>query len=235
MNRRPIATNPGGKLDIDAIVTAAVREHLNRSVRSASEHFRIACEIREGSENLKQLYLRPDLLHRANDTSFGVGYAPLSELEREVLGVAAVLRSAEFRGAFPAAGDDFKIMGVRFGRAHSVTVALAMTDRHVLGVRDYFEIKQAIHRYLKERSARITELALNALDDEHAGSERGIYLTVSGLSAEMGDDGQVGRGNRVNGLITPGRPMSLEAAAGENPTSPVGQGSKGLAVVLAAG
>jgi S-adenosylmethionine synthetase len=217
------ATNPGGKLDIDAIVTTAVREHLNRSVQSASEHFRVMCEIKEGSENLKQLYLRPDLARRANDTSFGVGHAPLSELEREILDLAAVLRSAEFRGAFPAAGNDFKIMGVRFGLEHSVTVALAMIDRHVRGVRDYFEIKQAIHRYLKGRSARITELSVNALDDEQADSEGGIYLTVSGLSAEMGDDGQVGRGNRVNGLITPGRPMSLEAAAGKNPVSHVGK------------
>jgi S-adenosylmethionine synthetase len=39
----------------------------------------------------------------------------------------------------------------------------------------------------------------------------------------MGDDGQVGRGNRVNGLITPGRLMSLEAAAGKNPLSHVGK------------
>src|SRR6516165_4464867 len=42
-------------------------------------------------------------------------------------------------------------------------------------------------------------------------------------SAEAGDDGQVGRGNRVNGLITPWRPMSLEAAAGKNPVSHVGK------------
>lgn len=39
----------------------------------------------------------------------------------------------------------------------------------------------------------------------------------------MGDDGQVGRGNRVSGLITPGRPMSLEAAAGKNPVAHVGK------------
>jgi S-adenosylmethionine synthetase len=33
----------------------------------------------------------------------------------------------------------------------------------------------------------------------------------------------VGRGNRVNGLITPYRPMSLEAAAGKNPVSHTGK------------
>lgn len=33
----------------------------------------------------------------------------------------------------------------------------------------------------------------------------------------------MGRGNRVNGLITPYRPMSLEAAAGKNPVTHVGK------------
>ncbi|MEM3192421.1 MAG: methionine adenosyltransferase, partial [Candidatus Parvarchaeota archaeon] len=45
----------------------------------------------------------------------------------------------------------------------------------------------------------------------------------TGLSAEAGDDGAVGRGNRVNGLITPNRPMTLEAAAGKNPVSHIGK------------
>ncbi|MDG7047205.1 MAG: methionine adenosyltransferase, partial [Nitrososphaerota archaeon] len=49
------------------------------------------------------------------------------------------------------------------------------------------------------------------------------YLTVTGLSAENGDDGAVGRGNRVNGLITPSRPMTLEAAAGKNPVTHIGK------------
>jgi len=50
-----------------------------------------------------------------------------------------------------------------------------------------------------------------------------VYITKSGLSCESGDDGQVGRGNRVNGLITPFRHMSLEAAAGKNPVNHVGK------------
>jgi S-adenosylmethionine synthetase len=37
-----------------------------------------------------------------------------------------------------------------------------------------------------------------------------VYLTVTGTSAEAGDDGEAGRGNRVNGLITPYRPMTME-------------------------
>ena len=64
------------------------------------------------------------------------------------------------------------------------------------------------------------EVVVNAADDVDAGS---VYLTVTGTSAEAGDDGEVGRGNRINGLITPGRPMSLEAAAGKNPRTHTGK------------
>ena len=39
----------------------------------------------------------------------------------------------------------------------------------------------------------------------------------------MGDDGSVGRGNRANGLITPNRPMSMEATSGKNPINHVGK------------
>ncbi|MDD4568224.1 MAG: methionine adenosyltransferase, partial [Methanoculleus chikugoensis] len=46
---------------------------------------------------------------------------------------------------------------------------------------------------------------------------------VSGTSAEMGDDGSVGRGNRANGLITPNRPMSMEATSGKNPINHIGK------------
>jgi S-adenosylmethionine synthetase len=61
---------------------------------------------------------------------------------------------------------------------------------------------------------------VNAADHAQSGA---IYLTVTGTSAEAGDDGQVGRGNRCNGLITPYRPMTLEAAAGKNPVTHVGK------------
>jgi len=62
------------------------------------------------------------------------------------------------------------------------------------------------------------QVSINTLDKEDS-----IYLTVTGTSWENGDDGQVGRGNRANGLITPCRPMSLEAVAGKNPISHVGK------------
>jgi S-adenosylmethionine synthetase len=63
---------------------------------------------------------------------------------------------------------------------------------------------------------------LNTLDVHGRGLD-GIYLTVLGTSADSGDSGQVGRGNRVNGLISLNRPFCSEAAAGKNPVSHVGK------------
>jgi S-adenosylmethionine synthetase len=60
-----------------------------------------------------------------------------------------------------------------------------------------------------------------------------VYLTLTGTSAEMGDDGQVGRGNRVNGVIAPFRATSLEAACGKNPISHVGKIYNVLAMLAA--
>src|SRR5260370_40456182 len=51
----------------------------------------------------------------------------------------------------------------------------------------------------------------------------GIYLTVLGTSADDGDGGQVGRGNRPNGLIPLNSPTCSEATAGKNPVSHVGK------------
>jgi len=71
-----------------------------------------------------------------------------------------------------------------------------------------------------KHTSRKVEVAVNTADDVKNNS---IFLTVNGTSAEMGDDGSVGRGNRINGLITPNRPMSMEAASGKNPINHIGK------------
>lgn len=63
---------------------------------------------------------------------------------------------------------------------------------------------------------------INCLDVPERG-EAGLHLTVTGSSCENGDSGQVGRGNRVNGLISFLRPQTMEAWAGKNPITHVGK------------
>ncbi len=225
------ATPCPDKFDLRELVTAAVIEYLARSVRVDPAIFQVIPEIKAGSANLAGIYASARAV--ANDTSFGVGFAPLSPLEQQVLHTAALLRSDTLRAQFPAAGDDYKIMGLRVHDELRLTVALALVDRHITSVAHYVETREAIAAHLAHGLPARSVLQLNCLDQRDAWDEAGLYLTVTGLSAEMGDDGQVGRGNRVNGLITPGRPMSLEAAAGKNPVSHVGKIYNVLADALA--
>ncbi|WP_416047456.1 methionine adenosyltransferase [Cupriavidus basilensis] len=209
-------------VSVERLVGQAIREYLVVSLGVDDDLIGIEPVLRPTAPNLRRVTNGP-LIPLANDTSFGVGYAPLSQLEGSVLSTAQILRSREFRDAFQAAGLDYKVMGSRCGQHLRLTIALAFIDRAVRGVDQYFTQKELIAKYLAQHLTLPCEIEINTLDEHGAYDESGIYLTVTGLSAEHGDDGEVGRGNRVNGLITPYRPMSLEAAAGKNPASHVGK------------
>ena len=216
------------------IALSAARAYLHEHVRRARDVFGLDAQIRSGSASLTRVISAARGAPLSNDTSFGVGFAPYSRLETLVLDLAGTLKSDDFRRAFPAAGDDFKIMAFRSSGADApvVTLALALIDRYVESVRHYYDVKHSIGAHLVQMLDGRIDLRINALDDPDARDETGVYVTVSGLSAEMGDDGQVGRGNRVSGLITPNRPMSLEAAAGKNPVSHVGKLYNVLATLI---
>ena len=115
-------------------------------------------------------------------------------------------------------------MALRQGDNVKVTVASAVIAEKVSGIREYIEVKERVkektRELVKQQSDLNPEIHVNTADDEDEGE---VYITETGTSAEMGDDGSVGRGNRVNGLITPHRSMSLEAASGKNPVSHVGK------------
>ena len=220
VNGRPI---PVG----DIVAQAAkswIREHL-RFV-DPEEHVIYQNEISPGSPELVDIFSRIELT--ANDTSAAVGYAPLTETERLVLAAEHYLNSTGFKQRFPEVGEDIKVMAFRHDRSLSLTVAAAFVDRFIPDARTYLERKTAVCDDLKQHlKARLEtldqiDIALNTLDDPSRGIG-GMYLTVLGTSADGADCGQVGRGNRVNGLISLHRPMSTEAAAGKNPVSHVGK------------
>ena len=141
-----------------------------------------------------------------------------------MLAVEHALNAPGTKARHPELGEDVKVMGVRTGEKLALTVACALVSGHVTDLDDYRNKKAAIAPLAiaaaREAGANEIEVAVNAADGD---TESSVYLTVTGLSAEAGDDGQVGRGNRLNGLITPFRPMSLEAAAGKNPVTHVGK------------
>jgi S-adenosylmethionine synthetase len=218
----------GVRVPLREIVTESSRQWLRRHLGhlDADRHVRVHSLIRPTSADLVDLFLRRQGRGAplANDTSCGVGYAPLDLLERVVLGVERHLNSPAVKAAHPEVGEDIKVMGLRRGRRIELTVACALVAAHVASLADYAGKKDGIRRLALESARSLgaadAGVAVNTADGSTPGS---LYLTVTGTSAEAGDDGQVGRGNRVNGLITPYRPMSTEAVAGKNPVTHVGK------------
>jgi S-adenosylmethionine synthetase len=220
----------GVTIPVDEMAVELSRRWLGENLRhlDARHHVRIVPRVRPTSPDLAALFLAqreagPPL---ANDTSFGVGFAPLDQLERSVLAIERDLNAPDAKRAHPEFGEDVKVMGLRVGTALHVTVACAFVGRHVSDLGDYLA-KKSMLRSLAIASARSADLWPGGIQAEintaDGSTPDSVYLTVTGLSAEAGDDGQVGRGNRVNGLITPYRPMSLEAVGGKNPVSHVGK------------
>lgn len=218
----------GKRIDVGAIAEASAAAWLREHLRfvEPEQHVIFQNEIKAGSPELTDLFDRQII--GANDTSAAVGYAPLTETERLVLAAERYLNSFDFKQRFPEAGEDVKVMGYRRDRRLILTVAMAFVDSFVPDAPAYFarkhEIQFALKNYLTDQQQSLDqiEVMLNTLDDPVRGSG-GMYLTVLGTSAEGGDCGQVGRGNKVNGVIALNRPMSTEAAAGKNPISHVGK------------
>jgi S-adenosylmethionine synthetase len=213
---------------IAEIAVECAREWLRTNMHAldADRHVQVHAGIQPGSIDLQALFSAAGHSRGApaNDTSVGVGHAPLSRLEGLVLAVEKRINTRDRVAQNPAWGEDVKVMGVRHVETVNLTIACAMIGQHLAHIDEYLGAKDAVvelvHQLAIEHGFETCEIVVNAADRPAAGS---VYLTVTGTSAEAGDDGQVGRGNRVNGLITPCRPMSLEAAAGKNPVSHVGK------------
>ncbi len=216
----------GTKIPVDSIALEAARDYLAEHVPHLDLESDVIVDVRlgEGSGDLQTIFGDEGRqVPMANDTSFGVGHAPLTETERIVREAERRLRE-EFATDHPAIGPDIKIMGKREGEEIDLTVAVAMIDQYVPDMEAYEAEVEAVRAFVRSvatgHTDRSVTVHVNTADVIDEGS---IYLTVTGTSAEQGDDGSVGRGNRANGLITPNRSMSMEATSGKNPVNHIGK------------
>jgi S-adenosylmethionine synthetase len=179
-----------------------------------------------GSVELTDIFGRKGKVLGANDTSAAVGYAPFTPTEEAVYSTERLINSPGFKSVYPETGSDVKVMGVRKGGALDITVACPLLARRIGSEKEYFARKSILEKELRsslaDPSFKKVTLNCNTLDRRGAGVS-GVYLSLLGTSAEDADSGQVGRGNRVNGVISLSRPMGTEAAAGKNPVSHVGK------------
>ena len=219
MNGNPINVYDMAKKSVETI-----------SINNVGENFKPNFStnwIKRGSVDLISNFEKNTPL--ANDTSFATSWAPYSKMELLALNIEKYLNSLKTKQPF--IGTDIKVMVRRINDEINVNIALAFIDKYVENRIDYNQKKEYI-RSLVSQEFEILEknLHLNTADGE---KENEAYLTVTGTSTECGDDGQVGRGNRITGVIAPGRPNTLEATAGKNPNRHVGNFYNVWATIIA--
>lgn len=221
-----------GKLQyvpIGTIVNTTVRGVIKKTFRNLDPDTQCIIDhvLRPGSLDLVGVFDAAEEIPLANDTSFGVGFAPYSDAEKITLETELLLNSDDFKDKCSASGEDIKVMTQRIGKDVNVTVCNAMVAKYCEDRDAYINARAMVKDAVEDLAAKLipnknVTIAVNTgdLDDKDI-----FFLTITGTSAENGDDGVVGRGNRASGLITPtnGRPQTLEAAAGKNPINHVGK------------
>jgi len=187
---------------------------LSKTIRMAIKKYlpnlkSVNVEIRSNnvSGNLEAISQSQVIL--ANDTSFGVGYYPFSENEQKVFAIRGELDEMVKKQEIPI-GELYKIMFT----PKTICISAPLYASKVFSEEDYAKYK----RMIEGKLSKYGKVIFNP--DFDGGFP---YLTLTGSSVECGDDGQVGRGNRYNELITPCRPMTIEAYHGKNNRNHVGK------------
>jgi S-adenosylmethionine synthetase len=219
----------GITIPVEEIAIQSAKDWFRENLRfvDPEKHVKYQVELKPGSAALVDIFKRKGRILSANDTSAAVGYAPMTKTEKLVLETEKYVNSEDFKKEFPESGEDVKVMGFRKNDELNLTISMAFVDRFIESENDYFkkkaEILERIRAFTGENEGfKKIIVNLNTLDMPGRG-ESGTYLTVLGTSADGADSGQVGRGNRVNGVIPLNRHVSSEAAAGKNPVSHVGK------------
>lgn len=222
-----------GNVDIpvNEIAISTAKKWLKENLRfvNVEKDIILQSELKRGSAALQDIFKRKSEVLGANDTSAAVGYAPFTHTEKIVYDLEKFLNTKDFKKQFPESGEDIKIMAFRSNSELNLTVSMAIVDRFIDSEDTYFkrknEIMEAIKKFVNEKTSNQfskINVYINTLDARGRGLD-GLYLTVTGTCADSADCGEVGRGNRANGVISLNRPASEEAAAGKNPVSHVGK------------
>lgn len=208
-------------------------------INNVEKIYKIMWEVASGSspgavadeDSYRQHWFMPrdksdlsELVHlNCNDTSMGMAFYGNTVAEKFVLEVESTLNSKEFKLNKPWLGNDIKIMCCRIENEISLTLCVPQIGIFVNNITEYKNnievIKEEINRIfnvLYEGTDCALSININ-MRDRYGAAEKDLYITYTGSSVEMGDEGFVGRGNRYGGLITPNRFYSMEGIAGKNP------------------
>lgn len=210
------------------IVFKVVKDYFRKVVRYFDFEYYVIIDfcIGQGSVDFVGVFnkVKKNLILFVNDIFFGVGYVLFSEIEKIVFEIEKYFNSDEFKKKYFVVGEDIKVMGFRKGDEIDFIIVVVIVDSEVDNFDDYMVVKEVIYEVVKGivefYIERLINIYVNIVDDLKEGI---YYIIVIGISVEVGDDGFVGRGNRVNGFIIFNRYMSMEVVVGKNLVSYVGK------------
>ena len=192
------------------------KTHSDKILKDASRRFWFEPRGLKDLPELKNLF--------SNDTSLGVGYAPFSIVEKFILELEIFLNSNKTKKRYPWLGTDIKIMCKRVKNDVSITMCIPQIADFVGSLDAYKENLQICHKLINQLAKKwhvnLVELNINTRDKFDVYE---LYLTATGTSLESGDEGLVGRGNRITRLISPTNPYSMEGSCGKNPVYHIGK------------
>ena len=132
-----------------------------------------------------------------NDTSLGAAFYHRKLVEECVWTIENDLNSEDFRHTNPWIGCDIKIMGCRNGKLLRFTMAIPQLADYVNSVNEYVTNKNFLYDYINTKLHELApnyEISLDINTRDRIGNSTDLYLTATGSSVEMGDEGFVGRG-----------------------------------------
>jgi S-adenosylmethionine synthetase len=204
--------------EINEILDRVVKKILAFEIKNGLK-YKVYNFLNQGSLDLKDIFLNK----KSNDTSFAVGTV---ETKNEKLVKKLGFYIDSLHKNFKKIGTDNKIMFIDDGESKQIYIALAFLNKFK-SAKEYFDYKIDLESKLRKKF-KINDLFINVGDTEEI-----QFITKTGTSLEMGDSGATGRGNRRNGLITPCRPMTLEAYCGKNDVTHIGKIYQDLSLEIA--
>jgi len=105
----------------------------------------------------------------------------------------------------------------------TITISAPLYAQSIKNVNQYSYWVKRIEEHIRDKVVIGTYPYRQVIFNPDFQAGKFPFLTLTGSSVECGDDGQVGRGNRYNGLITPCRPMTMEAYSGKNNHNHIGK------------
>jgi S-adenosylmethionine synthetase len=160
----------------------------------------------------------------ANDTAVGCAFAPLSSVEKFVIEIEKHLSGSTIKEKYPWLGSDIKVMAYRIRNDVKLTLAIPQISTLVTSATEYVNNSKTVYELIYHIAEKYKPLnisiSINPSDDM---SKEILYLRHTGSSIESGDEGVVGRGNRIDGIISSCRPYSIEGLNGKNPAYHAGK------------